>query len=150
MAKDAKRIEVISRGLVSDGFRVLVCAPKDGSYCYLPGGHVEPGEASHDALRREFAEECGLEVEVGNVIGVSEERFVQRGRTRHEINIVFLVKLPISAADVVSKEPDILFRLIALQDAAEMNLLPRSFSLRLASFHEKHPALWLGSNVSID
>ena len=34
---------------------------KDGrTYWLLPGGGVEPGEALEDAVRREFAEECGF------------------------------------------------------------------------------------------
>ena len=35
---------------------------KGGHWCF-PGGHVEPGETSADAVRRELAEELGIVVE---------------------------------------------------------------------------------------
>lgn len=36
----------------------------------LPGGFVEAGEAGDEAIRREVAEETGLEIEVVGVIGI--------------------------------------------------------------------------------
>ena len=35
----------------------------------LPGGRIEPGETDIDALIRELAEETGLEVEAGHLLG---------------------------------------------------------------------------------
>jgi 8-oxo-dGTP diphosphatase len=35
----------------------------------IPGGRVEPGESDHEAVVRELAEETGLTVEVGRLVG---------------------------------------------------------------------------------
>ncbi|MAY74441.1 MAG: hypothetical protein CMJ31_06900 [Phycisphaerae bacterium] len=87
-----REIEVISRGLVRDGGRVLVCRAVKAGYVYLPGGHVEFGESAAEGLAREFVEELGWEVRVGELIMASEARFRQGGCDRHELNLVFHVE----------------------------------------------------------
>jgi len=45
--------------------------PAQGTWS-LPGGRVEPGELDSDALRREVAEETGLAVDPGRLVGTVE------------------------------------------------------------------------------
>jgi ADP-ribose pyrophosphatase YjhB (NUDIX family) len=40
------RIEVIARGVMFHEEHVLLCQNCKHGYYYLPGGHVEPGEAA--------------------------------------------------------------------------------------------------------
>lgn len=58
IAIDAGRILLIRRGH----------APSLGLWS-VPGGQVEPGESDADAVRREVAEETGLDGEVGPLAG---------------------------------------------------------------------------------
>jgi len=55
-----------------DGYVLLVRRrqpPRAGEWS-LPGGLVELGESLDEAVRREVREECGIEVQVGPLVGV--------------------------------------------------------------------------------
>lgn len=69
---DTRRIRAVG-GIVSDeAGRLLVIRrghPPDEGRWTLPGGRVEAGESDAAALRRELAEETGLDVAVGELAG---------------------------------------------------------------------------------
>lgn len=48
---------------------LLIRSPKWGEMWHIPGGHVELGETSEDALKREIMEETGLEIDNIEFIG---------------------------------------------------------------------------------
>ncbi|SMD22230.1 NUDIX hydrolase [Lentzea albidocapillata] len=48
--------------------RLLVVRSRNKKAFYLPGGKIEPGETPRDALRREVAEELGIEVSQPEVL----------------------------------------------------------------------------------
>jgi 8-oxo-dGTP diphosphatase len=59
---------------VADGALLMVRRghePARGRWT-IPGGHVEGGEYLADALRREVAEETGLDAAVGDLLGILE------------------------------------------------------------------------------
>lgn len=60
----------VSAVIVAADGRVLLQRRTDNGLWGLPGGAVEYGESVTAALRREVAEETGLSVEVGRLIGV--------------------------------------------------------------------------------
>src|SRR5699024_8695568 len=84
MSADAV-IHVVA-GVIRDGLgRVLVAQRPAGKhlagYWEFPGGKIDPGETPRDALRRELAEELGIDVEAAEpLIAVpwtySEKRIV--------------------------------------------------------------------------
>ena len=63
--------------------------PFKGEYA-LPGGFVEYGEKTEDALRRELREETGLGVEIIKLVGVYSDP--ERDPRGHVVSICYLAK----------------------------------------------------------
>jgi ADP-ribose pyrophosphatase YjhB (NUDIX family) len=59
----------------------------------LLGGHVEFGEATIDAIRREIFEETDAELRDARLLGVLENRFVYQHAPGHEIVFVYAGEL---------------------------------------------------------
>jgi len=136
MGSDGLTIEVIARGVARAGGCVLLCRNKKHGHCYLPGGHVEFGEPAAASLVREFEEECGLAVKVGEFCFAHEQVFRQRGKLRHEVSLVFHVELTGEHAGdtpkpVPSLEDHIEFIWQPLAALGEVEFLPHHHAERL-------------------
>ena len=122
-----KHLETIARGVcVRDG-KVLLCLPKDRSYSYLPGGHIEFGETGREALVREMKEETGLDATADELLGVVESSFVQKGEKHCEINLIYkmsLVSSLSSSSPLPSCEDWICFDWVDCDKIDSANLLP--------------------------
>ncbi len=73
--------------IFDDDGRVLVSRRVDSGWFNLPGGGVEPDEAVPEGLVREVREECGLEVEIGRLVGVYSKP------QKHEVVLVFRARV---------------------------------------------------------
>ncbi|MBP1774443.1 MAG: hydrolase, family [candidate division NC10 bacterium] len=70
---------LVTAGILTEGERVLICQRKAGDRFGLkwefPGGKVEAGETPPTCLRRELAEELGVEAEVGPEVHRTDYRY---------------------------------------------------------------------------
>lgn len=64
------QFRVAVSALIFDGERILLALRRDIEWWNLPGGGMEIGETVDEALCREVSEEIGLEIEVGQLVGV--------------------------------------------------------------------------------
>ncbi len=87
-------IHVLARGVLMDEDSILLCKTLDLpiNFYFLPGGHVEHGEAAQDAVIREFIEETGVSCSIKRFLGCLEYSF-EPGHSsichNHEYNFVF-------------------------------------------------------------
>jgi len=63
----------------------------DRKYWLIPGGGVEFGETLEEAAKRELQEECSLDIELGDLIFISET--IPPDNHRHVINYYFEAKI---------------------------------------------------------
>jgi len=153
MAKS--HIELIARGVLWDGGRVLLCRNRKHGHLFLPGGHVEFGERAAEALEREMREEVGVDLVAGRFLGATEGRFEQankRGKMvrHHEVNMVFELGWPASTeanpAAIESRETKIAFEWCDAADLAgndpRVRLLPASMAKLIADPPVRWTADW--------
>ena len=73
--------------------KLLVNKYDDDSYC-LPGGYVEIGETSEEAIKRELMEEINLDFNIDSFVGITENFFVNiRGEKTHGLDFYYKVSL---------------------------------------------------------
>ena len=115
-------IEIVVRGVCLSGNCLLVCRNVSRGNVYLPGGHVEWGETSPQALAREWREELGCDCTPGRFLGIIEQRY---GGTC-ELGLYFLCTAPALDASrpVPSAEHHIAFDWLPLADLPHSTLLP--------------------------
>lgn len=66
----SSQFRIAVSALIFDGERILLALRRDIDWWNLPGGGMEIGETVDEALCREVREETGLEIEVGQLVGV--------------------------------------------------------------------------------
>lgn len=128
------QINLIVRALIVHLGHILLLRPTSnnkefsGHLSFLPGGHVEAGEAATECLKRELREELGVGFSIGECLGALECSWERKGILYHELNLVFLVSgesLPLDEAPP-SMEKHIQFYWHKLSSLEEANLLPRT------------------------
>lgn len=87
------RIRVLALGVIRNSELILLehgfDSVTESSFFRPPGGGVEFGESTSEALRREFREEFSAEIQEPRLLGVLENLFEYEGAPGHEIVFVF-------------------------------------------------------------
>ncbi len=118
-----KEIEIISRAVIIENEKILVCKDKERPNYFLPGGHVEVGEFSDDALIREMEEELSLKINSPSLIGIIENFYKARGIKHQEINLIYSANC--NDLKLESNEEHIDFFLFSKEQFKEKDVRPR-------------------------
>jgi 8-oxo-dGTP diphosphatase len=88
----------------------------------LPGGLVELGETTGEAIQRELQEECGLDVRLGGVAGVVD-RVVRDGEGRVRYHYVLVDYLAFADSEAVTAGSDAAeARWVAVEQVAALDI----------------------------
>lgn len=71
--------KVALRGIVERDGKILVARDVKDDIWEWPGGRLHMGEHPEEALRREFFEELGIEIEVGDIFYTEQWKHVRSG-----------------------------------------------------------------------
>ena len=88
------RFNVRVAGIAVREDHVLVHRGTDEDFWTFPGGRLEFGEESSQALVREMGEELGVPVDVGQLFFTVENFFPYAGRFYHELSYYYAMSLP--------------------------------------------------------
>ncbi|WDV48095.1 NUDIX hydrolase [Clostridiaceae bacterium M8S5] len=73
--------------------KILLQKPKHDNDYSIPGGHVNFGETSDEALVREFKEEINADIKIDKLIMVGENFFPWGDRPCQQISLYYVVSL---------------------------------------------------------
>lgn len=89
---DEKVFNYCARAIIKQDEKFLLICVNDAPYYHLPGGHVEIGENSKDAVLREIKEEVGIDVALGNLVLINEQFYDKQGVATHSMILYYVAK----------------------------------------------------------
>ena len=79
-------------GVLEHKNKYLVVKMNSNTFYCLPGGHVELGEDTNQAVLREMREELGFEVKIQKLVAIHQNFFkANDGKNFHEIGVYYVV-----------------------------------------------------------
>lgn len=140
-------MEFIARGLIFQNGKILLCKRKDRKYYFFPGGHVEFGEFSANALKREMREEVDIDVLSTNFIGTSENIFkdnYESGEIHHEINLVFETR--VEEKDINVMEDYLEFKWLDADKFLKEKVQPTSLKEAVIKWMKDKNTFWISQD----
>ena len=79
-------------GIIKQNNKFLIMKVNKTDYYHLPGGHVELGETSKEAVIRELKEEVGCDVKEATLFALQENFWLSDEKQYHGIEFYYIVE----------------------------------------------------------
>lgn len=127
-------------GICMQNGKVLLQTTSDGDPTFaFPGGHVALGETNAETLIREFREEIGADVRVGELKWVAEVFFSWGEKPCHQICLYYMVDIEnpeVPKDGVFSAEAHLEFHWVPIEETAGMEIYPANARELLSQLDE--------------
>ena len=121
-------------GICINNGKVLLQKPTNDNAFAFPGGHVEFGETNVQTLIREFKEEIGVDISVGDLKWVAEIFFPWGNKPCHQICLYYIVDITsnniqlegmfIGKEKIEGRKFDLEFHWIPMSDLNNIDVYP--------------------------
>jgi len=133
--------EIISRCLIVNDGKILLCENLSGKHYFLPGGHLEKEESPEIALGRELLEEIGqTPLKIKRVAEIKNSYVDKRG-THDETFYIYLVALA-DYKNIKSRENHIEFEWVSIDSLSSINFKPKKAVGEIINTINKNIKFW--------
>ncbi len=89
---DKEEFHVRSCGIIKQENNFLIMRVNNTAYYHIPGGHIEIGEDSKQAITREIKEEIGCDIQEASLFAIQENFWVKENKKCHGIEFYYIIK----------------------------------------------------------
>lgn len=125
-------LNIRAAGVFMHNDKVLIHNNVNSDHCCLPGGRIEIGENSQEAIKREIKEEMGKDIEIIDYIATIENFFEMKNKKYHEIFFLYKVEFANKEDQKINHiiynaegKQYLQYEWIDLKDIEKYNLLPK-------------------------
>ena len=126
-------------GILWQDKKLLVHRLISDDFWYLPGGRVEKGELTRDALQREWIEELQVNIQIHQLLWVMENQFEYDQQIYHEIGFYYHISLnadsylPFNDFETTENKLRFLFHWLPSEQIALADLRPNAIRHQLGA-----------------
>ena len=80
-------------GIIKQENKFLIMRVDKTSYYHIPGGHIEIGESSEQAVIREIKEEIGCDVQEARLFSIQENFWLRNTKRYHGIEFYYIIQM---------------------------------------------------------
>ncbi len=138
-------VPAVSAIVADQQARILLIQRTDNGFWSIPGGGVEPGETLRQAVKREVAEETGMDCDVTGLVGIYSDpghvAAYDDGEVRQELSICFTTRLLGGAIRTSNESSDV--RFVPAADLPDYKI-HQSIRLRMDHYLEHRDKPYIG------